>query len=211
MFWIGISIIGVLLAVALLSLFFMNFNRDPERASPLGEVIVAPADGQILDIVELPPAASVELPKGWFGRVKALTGDMASEPHYLIPIFMNPFNVHVQRAPLPGRVVDIRRRPGKFIMANSLDALENATVETLLETPVGPVKVLQTAGYLVRHIKNYLTPGQEVRVGERLGKIDFGSQVTLLFPQRANIELKVRKGDIVVAGETVIATFRVDP
>jgi phosphatidylserine decarboxylase len=204
---IGWVCIGAIVAVALLSIFFLNFNRDPERRPPEGQVIVAPADGKVLDVIEWPGGEPVNMAKGLMGRVKAITSDLSPQPHYLIPIFMNPFDVHVQRAPLSGRVLKVERRPGGFRMANSLDALENATVEVLLETVIGKVKVLQTAGILVRHIHNWLQPGVDVRIGERFGKIDFGSQVTILLPKAALSQLRVQKGDYVYAGQTVLATY----
>ncbi|MBI2192140.1 MAG: phosphatidylserine decarboxylase [Planctomycetes bacterium] len=210
MFWIGLFLAGGLVLIVLLGSFFIQFNRDPERTIPTGPVIVAPADGKVLDVVEVQAGTPVDLPKGWLGRVKAMTTDLDAEPYYLVPIFMNPFNVHVQRIPFPGRVIQVRRWPGKFLMADSLDALENATVETLLETPVGKMKVLQTAGLLVRHIRNYLVAGQTVHRGERFGMIDFGSQVTILIPKKPGLELVIRKGDTVRGGETVFATLLSD-
>jgi phosphatidylserine decarboxylase len=197
----------LVIGAALLSLFFRNFHRDPDRISPGGPFILAPADGKILDIVELPAGEPVDLPKGIIGRVKAFTDDLADEPHIMIPIFMNPFNVHVQWAPLEGKVLNIEKREGKFVAAYSLQALENATIEMLVDTKIGKVKLLQTAGYLVRHIHNWLTVGEDLKVGNRWGKMDFGSQVTIIVPKKAVGEIKVQKDDIVQAGETILAEY----
>lgn len=210
MFWLELLVILLVLSAALLSLFFKNFNRDPERMIPSGSVVVSPADGRVLDIVELDEGQLVDMPKGLLGRIRSMTDDLGEGPHYLIPIFMNPFDVHVQRAPITGRVLDIRRKPGGFIKAYSLDALENATVEMLLDTVLGKVKVLQTAGLLVRHIHNNLSSGTEVRMGDRFGNIDFGSQVTLIIPKSEAIEVAVKKGDYVYGGETVMAVYKLE-
>ncbi|MDA0840925.1 MAG: phosphatidylserine decarboxylase [Planctomycetota bacterium] len=192
---------------ALLSLFFRNFHRDPDRIPPEGPFILSPADGKVLDVIELPAGEPVDLPKGIIGRVKAFTDDLADEPHIMIPIFMNPFNVHVQWAPLDGKVLNIEKREGKFVAAYSIQALENATIEMLVDTRIGKVKLLQTAGYLVRHIHNWLAVGEDLKVGNRWGKMDFGSQVTIIVPKKAVGEIKVKKDDIVQAGETVLATI----
>lgn len=210
MFWLELLAILLVLSAALLSLFFKNFNRDPERMIPSGPVVVSPADGRVLDIVELDEGQLVDIPKGLLGRIRSMTEDLGEGPHYLIPIFMNPFDVHVQRAPITGRVLDIRRMPGGFIKAYSLDALENATVEMVLDTVLGKVKVLQTAGFLVRHIHNNLSSGTEVRMGDRFGNIDFGSQVTLIIPKSEAIEVAVKKGDYVYGGETVMAVYKLE-
>jgi phosphatidylserine decarboxylase len=199
--------IGAVAAAALLALFFRNFHRDPERVIPEGDNVVAPADGRVLDVIELPPGEPVDLPKGLVGRVKVLTDDLDPCPHVMIPIFMNPFNVHVQRVPISVRVLSTKEHPGKFLTANSVEAMQNLTVQTLMETDVGRIVVLQTAGFLVRHIHNDLRVGQEVRKGDRFGRIDFGSQVTLILPKKDFIRVVVKKGDSVLAGETVVATL----
>lgn len=205
---IQILTVTVVIVVVLLALFFKNFHRDPERVVPEGPNVVAPADGKVLDVIELPAGEPVNMPKGLIGRVTAFTDDLDDGPHVLIPIFMNPFNVHVQRAPLDGTVLGIERHPGKFLAAYSLEALHNATVEMLMQTSIGKVKVLQTAGYLVRHIHNFLEPGRKVSKGDRFGKIDFGSQVTLILPKNDSVRIEVKKDDCVKAGETIVATMR---
>jgi phosphatidylserine decarboxylase len=199
--------IGAVALAALIALFLWNFHRDPERVIPEGDHVVSPADGRVLDVIDLPPGEPVNLPKGLIGRVRALTDDLDPCPHVMIPIFMNPFDVHVQRVPISGTVLAIKDHPGKFLTADSVEALQNLTVQTLMETGIGRVKVLQTAGFLVRHIHNDLQPGQEVRKGDRFGKIDFGSQVTLILPKKDSIRVEVRKGDSVLAGETIVATL----
>jgi phosphatidylserine decarboxylase len=205
MFWLGVAIAAVAFAALLWGIFLLIFHRDPERDVPEGPDIVSPADGKVLAVMDWPAGAPVELRKGVLGRLRALTEDLDPCPHVIIPIFMSPLDVHVQRIPVAGTVDHVVRHPGGFLMATSLDALENATVETLLTTPVGKVKVLQTAGILVRHIHNRLTPGQSVVKGERFGKIDFGSQVTVILPKRGDLHVRVKPGDHVYAGETILA------
>ena len=107
MFWLELLAILLVLSAALLSLFFKNFNRDPERMIPSGPVVVSPADGRVLDIVELDEGQLVDIPKGLLGRIRSMTEDLGEGPHYLIPIFMNPFDVHVQRAPITLSLIHI--------------------------------------------------------------------------------------------------------
>lgn len=203
--WAAVSMVSLILAGYGVLKYF---NRDPERRIPSGPVILAPADGRIIDVVQLDATPEVLIRKGLFGKIAALTGDMAPGPLYLISIFMTPADVHVQRSPVSGKVAGVTYRPGRFRVTNSLRAIDNERAETLIDSPAGRIKVIQIAGLLARRIETWTAPPCEIQAGERLGRIAFGSQVSLLIPADEEIKVLVRKGQKVRAGETVLAAYR---
>ena len=160
-----------------LALLMLNFFRDPERAP--GPGIVAPADGvvQSIDVYE-------------DGRTRVAT-------------FMNPFNVHVNRAPLAGRVLSVTHVPGGFLPAFEKESERNERVVWHFETEVGVLEVVQIAGALARRIVPYLEAGAKVEKGERFGIIRLGSRVDVYLPP--GIRPSVRVGQKMVAGETQLA------
>lgn len=160
-----------------LALVFLNFFRDPERAP--GRGIVAPADGVVQSIDEWED-----------GRTRVAT-------------FMNPFNVHVNRAPLAGRVVSVEHIAGGFIPAFDKESDRNERVVWQFETEVGDLEVVQITGALARRIVPYLGAGAKVEKGERIGIIRLGSRVDVYLP--ASIVPAVKVGDKMVAGETTLA------
>ena len=203
-----IILILISLGVLIFSLlsFYSYFLRDPERRIPDGNFILAPADGKVIDVFVLEKdQASVTIDKGLFGRISTLMEGMGEGPFTLISIFMNPLNVHVQRVPVSGEVCGIVHKDGAFKMADSLRAIENERTETLIKSSIGFVKVIQIAGIMVRRIENWLSDKKEVKKGERMGRILMGSQVTVLFPHRSSIVVRIKKGDKVTAGETILA------
>lgn len=175
----------------LVTLFIIWFFRNPERTTPQGERnVISPADGKIIDIKE-------------DAETRILKKRMLK-----ISIFMNLFNVHVNRIPCNGRVIDILYNPGKFVSAN-LDkaSLENEQNAVVLETPSGEkVIFIQIAGLIARRIVCWLKAGQFVRMGERFGLIRFGSRVDVYLP--AGTEVMVSLGDKVKAGETILAVLK---
>jgi phosphatidylserine decarboxylase len=180
----GVSL-GVLFTV--LALFVSWFFRDPERTDPGGETtVVAPADGKVIDIVE------VNEPTVFGG------------PARRISIFLSVFNVHVQRAPVAGEVVHRDYHPGGYAVAwhpKASDENERASVG--IRTASGPVLVRQIAGLIARRIVTYPEEGDTLRRGERIGLIRFGSRVDLFIP--LSWEVRVEPGDATVGGETVMA------
>lgn len=164
------------------------FFRDPASAS-LGraKAVISPADGKIVAVGEV---QRPELPGG-----RALA----------ISIFMNIFDVHVNRAPLAGRVVSVTRLPGGFVPADRPQAREgNERVAMLLETPEGlRLMVTQVAGLIARRIECWAGPGGIVQRGERYGMIRFGSRVDVYLPTSARARIDL--GQRVRAGQTVIA------
>jgi phosphatidylserine decarboxylase len=182
---IPLSALGLLLA-----LFSIWFFRNPDRTPPSGTgVVVSPADGRIV-------YAGESLP----GRYALVAGKKVS-------VFMSPFDVHVNRAPVTGRVASVRYHKGAFHVA-SVDkaSLMNEQNGVAIVTPGGrTVTYVQIAGMLARRIVCDLEEGDAVRQGQRVGMIRFGSRVDLYLP--AEVRLSVALGDRVRAGESVIGVF----
>ena len=174
----------------LLALFSLWFFRNPERTPPPGAGnVVSPADGRIVYAGDSPP-----------GRYLAAAGKRVS-------IFMSPFDVHVNRAPVSGRVASVRYHKGEFHVA-SVDkaSLMNEQNGVAVVTPGGQtVTYVQIAGMLARRIVCDLKEGDEVRQGQRVGMIRFGSRLDLYLPAEAR--LSVAPGDRARAGETVIGVL----
>jgi phosphatidylserine decarboxylase len=175
-------------ALTILALWCAYFFRDPERTGPRGpNVVIAPADGKVLMITE------VDEPNFVKGRATRIS------------IFMNVFNVHVNRYPVDGTVGYIYYNKGKFLNAAAeKSSLENEQMSVGINTPSG-MKVLtrQIAGLIARRIVTYSKVGDAARQGERFGLIRFGSRVDVFVPTSSKIQAKV--GDITTAGTTVIA------
>lgn len=171
----------------LLALFSLWFFRNPDRTPPSGTgLVVSPADGRIVYAGESPP-----------GRYALAAGKRVS-------IFMSGIDVHVNRAPVSGRVTAIRYHKGEFHVA-SVDkaSLMNEQNGVTIATPEGrTVTYVQIAGIVARRIVCDLKEGDAVRQGQRVGMIRFGSRVDLYLP--ADVRLSVAPGDHVRAGESVI-------
>ena len=181
----------VLTLVALaLTVFTVAFFRDPERVTPAGaDLIVAPADGRVIKVAPVRDE-------------RFLKGDAM-----LVSIFMSPFNVHVNRAPVTGRVVDVQYTHGKYFRAfadkASLDNEQNAVV---LDDEQGRrLGCVQIAGFLARRIVCYLRPGMTVGRGQRYGMIKFGSRADVYLPPATSVRVQV--GDRTRAGVTVLAQW----
>jgi len=181
-FW---ALEGVLVALAL---WLLVFFRDPARAGPRGEhLIISPADGRIVSIAE------------------------TDEPMFLqaratrISIFMNVFDVHVNRYPVSGTVALVHYHPGKFLhAAHDKASLENEQASVGLRAPGGPVLVRQIAGLVARRIVTDGQRGDRVQQAARMGMIRFGSRVDVFVPIAARPLVRVREGERVTAGATVL-------
>ena len=173
--------------LTLLALWVAYFFRDPERTGARGDrVVIAPADGKVVLIQE------VDEPSFMGGRARRVS------------IFMNVFNVHVNRYPVSGTVAYVHYNPGKFLNAAVEKAsLENEQSSVGIETAHGKVLVRQIAGLIARRIVTYSTMGEHVDQAQRMGLIRFGSRVDLFLPLDA--EVKVKIGDAPIAGTTVVA------
>jgi len=176
---------AVLLVVV--AIWVAYFFRDPERTGERGEhIVIAPADGKVVQITEVDEPA--------FLKEKALR----------VSIFMNVFNVHVNRYPVSGVVRYVQKNPGKFLNAAADKAsLENEQSSVGIESGSNRVLVRQIAGLIARRIVTYSTNGARVAQGERMGIIRFGSRVDLFVPTSARMRVKV--GETTFAGVTVVA------
>jgi phosphatidylserine decarboxylase len=173
--------------LTIFALWVAYFFRDPERAGARGpEVVIAPADGKVVLISE------VDEPTFMGGRATRVS------------IFMNVFNVHVNRYPVSGTVKYLHYNKGRFLNAAAEKASEeNEQSSVGIETSRGRVLVRQIAGLIARRIVTYSKEGEQVQQGARMGLIRFGSRVDVFLPLNAIIKVKV--GDITIAGTTVIA------
>lgn len=179
--WIW-SVVPVLLA-----LFLLWFFRDPERAIPQGEgLVVSPADGKVTEAI----------------RVKTPDGESLR-----LSIFLNVFNVHVNRCPISGTLREVVYRKGRYMNAmNPASAEQNEQNRAIIEADAGySVAFTQIAGLLARRIVFYPDPGTRLERGQRVGLIKFGSRVDVLLP--GNAELRVKKGDHVKGGSSILATI----
>ncbi len=181
------ALYGVSLLFALLTLFSLFFFRNPRRTPPADErAVLAPADGTVIVVDRVPVT-----PLG----VEALK----------ISIFMSVFNVHINRVPLSGRVVELVHTPGAFFdVRDGRSSCENERSTMILETASGlRMAVVQVAGLIARRIVCYARQGDLLERGRRYGLIRFGSRLDLYLPP--HVQSLVKPGDKTVGGETVLA------
>lgn len=170
----------------LLGLFVFYFFRDPDRAIPTDPgVVVAPADGRVMEVVE---------------------EEFGSVPGQRISIFLSIWDVHVQRAPVAGRISKIEHRPGTFYGAyRRVASHQNEQNVIYINTPRATMIVKQIAGAIARRVLCWKHEGDEVAMGERVGMIRFGSRVDMWLPGDAQV--KVHRGQFAKGGETVVAKW----
>jgi phosphatidylserine decarboxylase len=182
---VPLAVVGLLLTA-----FMAWFFRDPDRVPPADPgAVVSPADGRVVFSGDCPP------------------GRYNPEPGKKVSVFMSVFDVHVNRAPVSGKVTGVRYHKGRFLAANVDKAsLDNEQNGVSLETGDGRrVTYVQIAGLIARRIVCYLSEGDIVEKGDRVGMIRFGSRVDVYFPAAA--ELRVRKGEKVRAGESILGVL----
>lgn len=187
----AVLIVELVLLAALV--FVMAFFRDPERVIPAGEdILISPADGQISDVEIIDDAE--------FGGKTIRIG-----------IFLNVFNVHVNRVPCAVVINDIRYKEGQF--KNALDPESarvneaNAVYMTRLNEPTDKIMVRQISGAIARRIVCVAKPGDEYAAGDRFGMIKFGSRTELYLPYRDNAKVLVKVGEKVKAGLTIFVRY----
>jgi phosphatidylserine decarboxylase len=173
--------------LTLVALWVAYFFRDPERSSaPQERVVVSPADGKVMMITEVDEPTYVE------------------DRTIRVSIFLNIFNVHVNRYPVAGTVEYLKYAPGKFLNAAGARAsLENEQMSVGINTGRHRVLVRQIAGLLARRLVTYSTEGQEVAQGQRMGLMKFSSRMDVFLPLGSQIQVTV--GQSVVAGVTPMA------
>jgi phosphatidylserine decarboxylase len=175
----------------ILTIWCVCFFRDPDRVSPISDqLILSPADGKVVNIIEATPPHELGL---------------GQEKMRKVSIFLNVFDVHVNRIPVTGKISKLQYHPGQFVNASFDKASElNERQSILIETRDNQkIAVVQIAGLIARRIVCYLDENQNVHAGERFGIIRFGSRVDLYLP--LDIEPLVTVGQYMLGGETVIA------
>ena len=163
-----------------LTFFMVVFFRDPERKVEISDTyMISPADGTVIDIRDRK-----------------------------ICIFMFFQNVHVNRAPISGKIREITYKKGGYLPAYRKDSERNERNEFIIHSKYGDVSVTQIAGTIARRIVSYSSVNDIIEQGQRIGMIRFGSRVDVTIPQ--DLDITVRKGERVLAGKTVIATIKND-
>jgi phosphatidylserine decarboxylase len=180
----------------ILTAWCIYFYRDPERVTPVDDrLIVSPADGVVSSVGPAIPPQEL---------------GMGSVEMTRVSVFMNVFSCHVNRSPARGRITAIQHRPGKFLNAD-LDkaSAENERNGLVIDSPNGPLAVVQVAGLVARRIVCWAQPNENIGTGERFGLIRFGSRVDVYLPATARPRVAV--GQMAVGGETIIADIDGSP
>ena len=187
--WPALPLLALGAVLLLLAAFMAYFFRDPRRAVPNESgLVVSPADGKVT-------------------RVEKLSAEGADSPT-VVSIFLSPFDVHVNRAPIAGSVVDVTYTKGRFIAATSDDAsLVNEQNALTIKGEHLTVVCKQIAGVLARRIVCWKRPGDRLELGERFGLIKFGSRTDLVLPPE--VEVLVSVGERVSGGSSVIGRYRI--
>ena len=179
--------IGIFFAI--LSFYIFYFFRDPNRIIPLDDFIVSPADGTITYIGETNNPLDIE---------------KNNEVYTKVSIFLSIFDVHVNRMPIEGTIKEIKYIPGKFINA-TLDKSSEQNEKNIIKISNGTYNyfVVQIAGLIARRIVCNVNKNQDLKKGDRIGIIKFGSRVDLYLPKSNKV--LVSKGQKVIGGETIIS------
>ncbi|MDH6233775.1 phosphatidylserine decarboxylase [Mesorhizobium soli] len=189
---VGLSIVSTFLAwlAVIVTVWICYFFRNPRRTTPVEDgVVVSPAEGRVSMIAEVLPPSELALPAELMLRVS---------------VFMSIFDCHVNRAPVSGRIQQIAYTPGRFLNADLDKASEhNERNAIALETPYGPVAVVQIAGLIARRIEHWVAEGDHIEVGDRFGLIRFGSRLDVYLPLGTPVCVAV--GQTAIVGETVLA------
>jgi phosphatidylserine decarboxylase len=226
----GLIWLAVLLVLALAGYIFWRyfwFFRNPPRKAPYGENLVSPADGTVVYVKEVEPREPViSIKQGLSASINDIVQQDLARPRILVGVFMSPFNVHYNRSPLTGAVEFIRHHPPRPVnrhmgpmhwrsvlkhlplYRNSVHILENERTVTKFRGNFRGEEVstyvVQIAGKSVHGIDSYVAPGSQVAKGDIFGMIRIGSQVDLVVTHLPGMEVKVRPGDKVRAGETIL-------
>ena len=174
----------------ILTIFFVYFFRDPERQVPAeAGVVISPADGRVISLE----------------RVRE--EHFLKQPAQKLSIFMNIFDVHVNRAPVAGRVQGTVYQPGRYLAANRPEAPDQneQLALHLKDTKGADIVMVQIAGLVARRIISYVQKGDELDRGERVGLICFGSRVDLYFPEGCQVQVHI--GQKVKAGSSILGRW----
>jgi len=193
--------------ILLISSFMVYFNRQPERQIPAGRTIVSPASGKIISIQK------IEEPDISFFKkdiLNTLSSNYLEPPYKVIIIQLDLFDVHVQRSPIVGTVLDQRYFSGQFknaVFGPNKNELVNVNEKmlTVIRGSDFSVGVVQVAGSIARRIKSFVRLDQQLQAGELLGRITLGSQVVLILP--VDLNLQVSEGQKIIDGVTIMAEY----
>jgi phosphatidylserine decarboxylase len=222
-----LSAIVLVSASAFLFWRYIWFFRNPARVAPPGESIVSPADGTVVYVKKVDPNEEViSIKKGVKLHIHDIVREDMNLPKVVIGVFMSPFNVHYNRAPMNGRIDFVRHHPSTNgnhhmgpmhlrILLNRppyySDSIHIGENERTVTKIIGDHKgaafhcyVVQIAGKNVTGIDSYVTPGDNVAKGQLFGMIRIGSQVDLVLPQFPGMRINVAPGNKVRAGETIL-------
>lgn len=197
----------------LLYLFPVFFDRNPKRKIPKGRHFLAPADGKVIKVLEVGGTNQLKYTKG-LGKLKTYVSDVLGKKEgYLVAIFMNPLDVHVNRIPFAGKVESVKHKDGKLISVTKFESFFlNEKNELLISSKIGKnsfkYKVIQVAGLVARKIVCNLKKGDEVKQGAVYGRIKLGSQAVLIIPKKIKgyeVKLNIGVNDRVKAGKTILA------
>jgi len=194
LYWFDLDLLALLALV--LTLWCAYFFRDPERVTPLRQgLVISPADGRVSAIESVVPPPELDLPRETFTRIS---------------VFMNVFDVHINRSPVDARIAHIAYVPGKFLNAELDKASEDNERQAMtLELEDGrKIGVVQIAGLVARRIVKFVDDGDMLKAGERFGLIRFGSRVDVYLPKGVSVFAVL--GQRAIAGETVLADFASD-
>lgn len=195
----AVHYIAATLALAAFVVFVLIawFFRDPKRIIPTEPgVVVSPADGKVVDIEELE------------------FDEFVGGPAVKIGIFLSIFNVHINRAPVAGKVIGLKYRAGKYLNAlRPESARENEQLALLLEQPFPPYRgmvIRQITGAIARRIVCWMKPGDTLEAGQQFGMIKLGSRTELVMPREEGLEIRTQLGEKVQAGSSVLACYSVE-
>lgn len=206
---LGVEIFFIVLLTVCVILYM--FFRDPDRIiSRRDNVILSPADGKVRYVQSL---ENGKIPfsqkrKNLFQLNELTQSDLLRDGAFLIGIEMSIIDVHVNRAPVSGKIVLQKYTKGKFLSLRQIESLfENERLTTIIDTGFFKLGVVQIASRLVRRIVSYFNQGDWVDIGQRIGMIRFGSQVDLVIPRLKNLRINSKPGDEIKAGISVVAEY----
>jgi len=179
----GVVFLFLMFLMFLFMFFLLVFFRDPERKT--GDGLVAVADGRIREIIDMKDEVVG-------GCVRVST-------------FMNVYNVHVNRMPIDGKVLELVHHSGFHLPAFRKESEKNERVVLIVDTRIGKIKIVLIAGTLARRIVPYVSVGDKLKKGDRIGIIRLGSRVDLYIPSKHVKNVMVKVGDMVKAGEDTVA------
>jgi phosphatidylserine decarboxylase len=225
---LGLALIAA--ALAWLYWRFVWFFRNPARTAPPGEGVVSPADGTVVYVKEVASGEQVvSIKQGLAAGLKDIVREDLGVPKLLIGVFMSPFDVHYNRAPISGTVDFVRHHPGRGANLHmgpmhwrillgrppyyrgSRHIVQNERTVTKIDGTVSGTSlgcyIVQIAAKTVAGIDSYVQAGGRVERGAIFGMIRVGSQVDLVLPLQEGVQVRVKPGDRVKAGETVVAEY----